>query len=160
MSTLTMPTTFSDSAVLTAAQLNGNFGAVTTWAAGGIGTDNLATPRGLFAHTVRLAGPISASDSFRFKAPSGITLVPVEFQVAYEDEAAGTAAGTFQATANGVSMLNAALVLNTPDTVVTSTSFAVSSVTSGQVIIGTVTVSSSNISNVLVTMFFKALLQG
>lgn len=165
MPPVTIPNTLVDGTTVEAADLNDNFDALADAINGNLGTDNLETPYALFCHTARLTGPISSATTdgtnvFRFKCPTGMTLVPVEFQCAYELESATTATGTFQATANGVNMLSAALTLNTPDTVVTSTSFGVASVTTGQVIIGTVAVSADSISHVTVTLFFKAYLQG
>lgn len=161
MPTVTVPKTWSDGEVLEAADLNANFNALTTALNGGLGADNLSTPYALFATTHRIETALNsggtASATFRYKVPSGRTLTLVEVQAAYEDEASTSATAEFQATINGSSVLSSVLAMNTPDTVYTTTSFLVSTATSGQVVTGTVTATAAvNISNFTIVLWWKS----
>jgi hypothetical protein len=149
---ITFPTIPADGQILPRSTLQGILDAITGYS---IPPGDLSSRYAGFDVSIPLGDIASGgSKSFGLVVPSGETYIPVAFDLYYGGESSNPTA-SLTVTANASNVLNAALTTTVPVTVVTSNSFAITSIAATQQIIATVAVSGGDITSCGVTLHFK-----
>ena len=155
---ITFPTTFADTNVLTAAQLNGLQAAIQAYT---IALSDMATQYGRFTMCFRHSGTMTAGTSkiFRFTVPTTDILVPVQVDLSFTSTA-GAPVLSVQFTDDGANVQTATLTRNAAGSPsATTTSFAISSIAGGSAIIVTMSLITADVVDAECYIHFKTQLK-